>query len=882
MSRQAKIGSSPSGNCHHQHSVKRDSRRLMFELLEPRRMMAAFDVLVFSKTAGFRHDSIDEGLAAIQALGAANDFTVTHTENAALFTQANLAQYEAVIFLNTTGDVLNAAQQTAFQAYIQAGGGFAGTHSAADTEHGWAWYGQLLGAYFTSHPAIQQATIEVADHVHGSTAHLPDRWVRTDEWYNYHVNPRGDVHVLMTLDESTYSPGTGAQGFDHPISWYKYFEGGRSWYTGLGHTAGTYAEPLFRQHLLGGILFAAGQAAADLGATIDANWQKVDLATGLNNPVSLAVAPTGEVYFNELGGRLKVYDPSTGQTTVAGTLSVFSQGEDGLLAVALDPGFAENHWIYLYYSPAGSAQVNRLSRFTINGKLLDLGSQQVILEIPVNRVQSGESDGHSGGSLAFGPDGLLYLSTGDDTVPFESNGYAPIDERAGREPFDAQRASSNTHDLRGKILRIKPEADGSYSIPAGNLFPADGSQGRPEIYVMGIRNPYRISIDSETGWVYWGDIGPDATNDSTNRGPRGYDEINQARQAGNFGWPYVIANNKPYRDFNFATGAPGALFNPAAPVNNSPNNTGAVNLPPATPALIWYPYSTDLSLNPFPELITGIQSRTAMAGPVYHFDPALASEIKLPEYFDDTFIMYDWSRNRFWEVKLDQNGALVKINRIFSDLSFNKPIDSELGPDGALYVMEWGTGFGGGNPDAKLVRVEFLGNLPKLVGDYNQDTVVDAADYVVWRQTVDSTSDFRADGNGDKAIDADDYGVWRANFGATLAAPLFAETLSESNEKSPAEASAQPGVVEDARVITIETPSSRKDFGVRNEVRTAQHRLDKLAGDDLLLLASDRIRNTSQQQPVMSKHRLKTHLDDDDDGRGPVDKVLAVVLSAWP
>ena len=150
-------------------------------------------------------------------------------------------------------------------------------HSAADTEYGWAWYGELLGAYFASHPAIQQATIEVADHVHVSTAHLPERWVRTDEWYNYQVNPRGDVHVLATLDESTYSR-TGADGFDHPISWYQYFDGGRSWYTGLGHTEGTYAEPLFRQHLLGGILFAAGQAPADLGATIDANWRKVDLA----------------------------------------------------------------------------------------------------------------------------------------------------------------------------------------------------------------------------------------------------------------------------------------------------------------------------------------------------------------------------------------------------------------------------------------------------------------------------------------------------------------------------------------------------------------------------------------------------------------------------
>ena len=206
MARQSGL-SRPHRNRSRRHPAPRDARRLGFEVLEARQMLAAFDVLVFSKTAGFRHDSIDEGMAAIQALGAANDFTVTHTEDAALFTQANLAQYEAVIFLNTTGDVLNAAQQTAFQAYIQAGGGFAGTHSAADTEHGWAWYGQLLGAYFASHPAIQQATIKVADHVHGSTAHLPDRWVRTDEWYNYNVNPRGDVHVLMTLDESTYSPG---------------------------------------------------------------------------------------------------------------------------------------------------------------------------------------------------------------------------------------------------------------------------------------------------------------------------------------------------------------------------------------------------------------------------------------------------------------------------------------------------------------------------------------------------------------------------------------------------------------------------------------------------------------------------------------------------
>ncbi len=665
MSRHLRFnGFAPSLNGHPRRYAERNRRRLAFELLEPRRMMAAFDVLVFSKTAEFRHSSIDEGLAAIQALGAANDFSVAHTENSATFTATGLAPFEAVVFLNTTGDVLNSAQQAVFENYIRAGGGFVGVHSAADTEKlGWAWYGELLGAYFESHPAIQQATIKVADHVHASTAHLPERWVRTDEWYNYSLNPRGKVHVLATLDESTYSGGV--DGFDHPISWYKYFEGGRSWYTGLGHTEGTYAEPLFQQHLLGGIQFAAGQAEADLGATIDANWRKVDLVTSmsdptLNSPMSLEVAPDGRVFFVERGGAVKIYNPATGSTTVAGQLNTYSGAEHGMLGIALDPNFETNHWIYLFWSPAGAVSDQRLSRFTLVGNQLDMASQKILLTFHTER----SSTNHEAGSLAFGPGGELYISTGDNTNPFESSGFNPIDERPGRAIFDAQRSAGNANDLRGKILRILPQPDGTYTIPAGNLFPADGSAGRPEIFVMGNRNPFRISIDSETGWLYWGEVGPDAGSDSGSRGPRGYDEINQARQAGNFGWPYVIADNKAYRDFNFDTGTSGPAFNPAALINNSPNNTGPVNLPPAQGALIWYPYATS---SQFPELGTG--GRTAMAGPVYHFDPELDSRIKLPEYFDDTLFMYEWSRHQFFEVKLDQGGGLLKINRIFSSLA---------------------------------------------------------------------------------------------------------------------------------------------------------------------------------------------------------------------
>ncbi|WCE01976.1 ThuA domain-containing protein [Streptomyces sp. HUAS 31] len=225
---------------------------------------ASFEVLVFSRTAGFRHDAIPAGIDTLRTLGGQNDFSVTATEDAGAFTSANLAGYEAVVFLNTTGDVLNAAQQTALQSYVDSGGGYLGVHAAADTEYDWPYYGQLVGAWFQSHPAIQQATIRTEDRTHPATSHLGATWTRTDEWYNYRANPRPRVHVLQTLDESTYSGGS--MGADHPITWCHRQGQGRSFYTGLGHTVESYADPAFRSLLLGGVRYAAGQAAADCSA----------------------------------------------------------------------------------------------------------------------------------------------------------------------------------------------------------------------------------------------------------------------------------------------------------------------------------------------------------------------------------------------------------------------------------------------------------------------------------------------------------------------------------------------------------------------------------------------------------------------------------------
>lgn len=217
-----------------------------------------FRVLVFSKTTGFRHDSIPAGLALIRALGAAHGFGVDASEDAALFTRQSLGSYRAVIFLNTTGEVLNDGQQAAFEAYIRGGGGWVGVHSAADTEYAWPFYGELLGgAWFSNHPAIQAATLLVEDGTHPSTRHFQASFPFTDEWYNFQVNPRGVAHVLLEIDETSYSPGAGAMG-DHPLAWYRSLGAGRAWYTNLGHRSETYGDALFSQHLLGGILWAAG------------------------------------------------------------------------------------------------------------------------------------------------------------------------------------------------------------------------------------------------------------------------------------------------------------------------------------------------------------------------------------------------------------------------------------------------------------------------------------------------------------------------------------------------------------------------------------------------------------------------------------------------
>ncbi|MDX3608214.1 MULTISPECIES: PQQ-dependent sugar dehydrogenase [Streptomyces] len=460
---------------------------------------------------------------------------------------------------------------------------------------------------------------------------------------------------------------------------------------------------------------AAGPSAADIPA---ADYQQVQLALGaaeLGEAMSLAVLPDRSVLHTARDGTVRLTD-AAGSTRTAGRLDVYTHDEEGLQGIAVDPGFSTNRYVYLYYSPllntppgdaptTGSAadfeawkgHLN-LSRFVLKADgTLDPGSEKVVLEVESDRGQCC----HVGGDIDFDAAGNLYLTTGDDTNPFESSGYAPIDERTDRNPqFDAQRSSGNTDDLRGKLLRIKPTADGGYTVPAGNLFAPGTADTRPEIYAMGFRNPFRMSVDKKSGAVYIGDYGPDAGTTDPDRGPSGQVEFNRVTRPGNFGWPYCTGTNTPpetYGEYTFPSGPSGAKYDCAAgPANNSFRNTGLATLPPAQPA--WIRYAGDAGSPPE----FGGGSESPMAGPVYDFDADLDSAVKFPASLDGRFFATEYGRKWIKPVEITADGSPGGIDTF--PWTGTQVMDSAFGPDGALYVLDYGTGAG----NQALYRVEYL------------------------------------------------------------------------------------------------------------------------------------------------------------------------------
>jgi cytochrome c len=534
---------------------------------------------------------------------------------------------------------------------------------------------------------------------------------------------------------------------------------------------------------LGGLLAAPpiAQAARGLPAADPPpaeRFQKVTLNDEPGEPMSLAVLPDRRVLHSARTGEIYVNDPVTGLNTLVADFKdhpggLYLHDEEGVQGIAVDPEFEENGWVYVYYSPAMSTPVDdpetplvnegdapewgtladfaryrgplRLSRFQLEerddggedfeyGWEIDFESEQQIIDV----VQDRGICCHVGGQIAFDNLGNLFLSTGDDTNPFASEGYSPLDDRVRadgtfRNPaFDARRTAGNTNDLRGKILRIRVGEDGGYTIPNGNMFPRNMANTRPEIYAMGFRNPFRFDVNRETGEVYVADYSPDANAADPRRGPAGHGRWVNITRPGNYGWPFCVTPNIPYRDWNFDTQTPGPRFNCDRPLNDSRWNAntsaggtqltaaGLRYVPSVVQPDVYYTYGPSQL---FPELDgsspapgVGGNGIGPMAGPSYHFDADSPSRVKWPRYYDDAVMFYEWSRDYIKEFRLDRRGSLAGIRDFGAVGLVDNPMDMEFGPDGALYVLEYGDGFFSENPEAQLARIDFTrGNSTPIV-----------------------------------------------------------------------------------------------------------------------------------------------------------------------
>ncbi len=717
-------------------------------------------VLIFSLTKGFHHNSIKEGTQFFFDLGKKQGFAVDSTTNPANFSEENLKKYNAVVWLSTTGDVLNPAQQANFERYIQAGGGYVGIHAASDTEYNWPWYNDLMGGYFASHPGgkvsnVQKGKMITLDKTFPASAHFPETFEKTDEFYDFKSLKKDILKFLVRVDESSYQMGK--MGDFHPMAWYHEFDGGKAFYSNFGHTPETFSEPLITEHFWQGLKWAMAEKldyskAKTQLAPEENRFERTILASNLNEPTELTVLPNGKVIFVERRGLVKVWNPATNKVKIAAQMPVYTKFEYGLMGVNIDPNFEKNNWIYLYYTPDETREVtkdNFLSRFEYDNQkdTVVFSSEKVVMRVGVKRDECC----HTGGSIEWDGKGNLFLSTGDDTNPFASDGYAPIDFQKDRSGWDALRSSGNTNDLRGKVMRITPQIDGSYKIPEGNLFPVGTEKTRPEIYAMGMRNPYRISVDKRSGYLYWGDVGPDAGKGNDKRGPEGIVEFNQARKPGFFGWPIFTGPNFSYNHYNFAAKESGDKYDPLKPINDSPNNTGLTELPPAQKAWIYYGYG-DSKL--FPEFGKG--GCNPMAGPVYYSEDYDKNPKKLPNYFDGKFFAYEWMRDWIYLISMDKEGNYAGMERFMPNTKFAHPMDMAFSKDGRLFVLDYGLNWFTQNEDATLSVIEYNAGNRKPVVMAKSDVKVGAAPLKV---------NFSSEGTMDYDKDALKYS-W--NFGKSL------------------------------------------------------------------------------------------------------------------
>ncbi len=581
-------------------------------------------------------------------------------------------------------DGMTEEQREAVRAFLASGKGVAGAHAALDALYGWDWYREMAGGgLFKNHPWTQSVRIRIEEPDHPAVAHFGDGFQIRDEIYVLDVNPRWNVHVLASLDMRSVGVDEGPASTlanDYPISWLQEYDGGRVFYTALGHFEDVWTTPAFVEHLLQGMRIAAGRLEADTG-----NGTRAYEVLAENIwPDDIAVDDKGHVWIVELRGKIHRYDAETGETRQIAQLDVTdpTNVEHGLLGVEVDPAFYEGEpYVYLYYTEQKTF-TNTLSRFTYRDDMLDLSSEKTLLRVPTEPQCC-----HQAGDIEWGPDGSLYLSTGDtgmsEVRPQWELSQERIDDFMARHDLsrihwtrlvDSERSAQNLQDLRGKILRLHKDG----SIPKDNPF--FGQPGvRWEIYAYGLRNPYRFKVDHETGALYIGVVGPDAGFD--------YDEYNISEKGGeNFGWPRNM----------------GKLFY---------NEITPEHIPDFVPPIWEYTYESG--------------GRSATVGPIYRHEGTDG----FPNLLQNGLFVFDWSRrwikwgqvgDSAFESDVEQSAKnaplalripakrLLNI-KTFDVLTRTAPISMETGPDGSIYVAEF-DGFWEPGPNSRLTRYRWIPN----------------------------------------------------------------------------------------------------------------------------------------------------------------------------
>jgi cytochrome c len=449
---------------------------------------------------------------------------------------------------------------------------------------------------------------------------------------------------------------------------------------------------------------AEAQAACVLK---NADFKRTVLVDQPPEPMKLAPLPDGRLLWTERRGAVKLLLADGKTVVTAGTVSAEAGMDEGLHGIVADPNFATNNWIYLTYDPkndnAPAGPGRWVSRFTLNGNALDMASEKRIIHVEIERDLMGGCC-HQGGALAFDAKGNLFWSIGEQS---DYTVMSALTNEADRHK-NSLRSAGNSNDLRGKIVRIHPEADGSYTVPDGNLFPKGLAKTRPEIYGMGVRNPFSLSVDPKTGWLWEGEVGTDVTAPSADKGAVGYDEVNLLTKAAHMGYPFVNGPNDPFMNYDYVNNKALGLFDPDHLVNNSKFNTGLVDLAPAgkpLPALVYWTVQNKYS-TAYPY---GDGRTAAMVGPTYRFNPALSNSTKLPAWLDGKLVFWDHEREAIHILTLTADQKVASIADFMTDVKWSGIVDIQQTTGGSLVVAEYGHGFYTANPTAKISRIDYVG-----------------------------------------------------------------------------------------------------------------------------------------------------------------------------